>query len=89
MVLVVPVKKNLRIPMTKEEEQLFGIDKLKAKRSQLPSVPRVDCTARIQTVHKETNPRYYDLICHFETLTGCAILVNSSFNVGELIACKA
>ncbi|MEG4941329.1 carbamoyltransferase C-terminal domain-containing protein [Microcoleus sp. F4-D5] len=75
--------------MTKEEEQLFGIDKLKVKRSQLPSVPRVDCTARIQTVHKETNPRYYDLICHFETLTGCAILVNSSFNVGELIACQA
>lgn len=88
MLLVAPVKESLRIAMTKQQEQLFGIDKLNVKRSQIPAVTHVDYSARIQTVHKETNPRYYELIRHFEARTGCAVLVNTSFNVrGEPIVC--
>ena len=88
MLLVAPVKTSLRIPMTAEQEQLFGIDKLNVPRSEIPSVTHVDYSARVQTVHKETNPRYYDLISHFERRSGCAILVNTSFNVrGEPIVC--
>lgn len=88
MLLVAPVKASLRIPMTPEQEQLFGIDKLNIPRSEIPSVTHVDYSARIQTVHKETNPRYYDLISHFERRSGCSILVNTSFNVrGEPIVC--
>lgn len=88
MLLVAPVKASLRIPMTPEQEQLFGIDKLNIPRSEIPSVTHVDYSARIQTVHKETNPRYYDLISHFEERSGCSILVNTSFNVrGEPIVC--
>ncbi len=88
MLLVAPVKASLRIPMTAEQEQLFGIEKLNIPRSEIPSVTHVDYSARIQTVHKETNPRYYDLISHFEERSGCPILVNTSFNVrGEPIVC--
>lgn len=88
MLLVAPVKASLRIPMTAEQEQLFGIDKLNVPRSEIPSVTHVDYSARVQTVHKETNPRYYDLISHFERRSGCSILVNTSFNVrGEPIVC--
>ncbi|TAG94439.1 MAG: hypothetical protein EAZ09_11085 [Oscillatoriales cyanobacterium] len=89
MLLVAPVKASLRIPMTAEQEQLFGIEKLNVPRSEIPSVTHVDYSARVQTVHKETNPRYYDLISHFERRSGCAILVNTSFNVrGEPIVCS-
>jgi len=88
MLLVAPVKASLRIPMTEEQEQLFGIEKLNIPRSEIPAVTHVDYSARIQTVHKETNPRYYDLISHFEKRSGCSVLVNTSFNVrGEPIVC--
>ena len=88
MLLVAPVKASLRIPMTEEQEQLFGIEKLNIPRSEIPAVTHVDYSARIQTVHKETNPRYYDLISHFEARSGCSVLVNTSFNVrGEPIVC--
>ena len=88
MLLVAPVKASLRIPMTAEQEQLFGIQKLNIPRSEIPAITHVDYSARIQTVHKETNPRYYDLISHFEERSGCSILVNTSFNVrGEPIVC--
>ena len=88
MLLVAPVKASLRIPMTAEQEQLFGIEKLNIPRSEIPAITHVDYSARIQTVHKETNPRYYDLISHFEERSGCSILVNTSFNVrGEPIVC--
>ena len=88
MLLVAMVKEDLRMPMSTEQQQLFGIQKLNVPRSQIPAVTHVDYSARIQTVHKQTNPRYYELIRHFETLTGCAVLVNTSFNVrGEPIVC--
>jgi carbamoyltransferase len=88
MLLVAPVKDNLRIPMTEEQKKLFGIDKLNVPRSQIPAITHVDYSARIQTVHEDTNPRYYDLLKHFEKQTGCPLLVNTSFNVrGEPIVC--
>ncbi|MGB6169459.1 MAG: carbamoyltransferase [Geitlerinemataceae cyanobacterium] len=88
MLLVADVRDNLRIPMTQEQQQLFGIEKLNVSRSKIPAVTHVDYSARIQTVHKETNPRYYDLIRHFEARTGCGVVVNTSFNVrGEPIVC--
>lgn len=88
MLIVAPVKENLHIPMTPEQQQLLGFDRLKVPRSQIPAVTHVDYTARVQTVHQETNPRYYELIRNFEELTGCAVLVNTSFNVrGEPIVC--
>lgn len=88
MLLVAPIKGELRIPMTTEQEELFGIDKLNVKRSQIPAVTHVDYSARIQTVHQQTNPRYYELLRHFQAKTGCAVLVNTSFNVrGEPIVC--
>jgi carbamoyltransferase len=74
--------------MTKEEESLFGIDKLNIKRSEIPAVTHVDYSARIQTVHRGTNPKYHALISRFREKTGCAVLVNTSFNVrGEPIVC--
>lgn len=86
MLIVAPVQERLRIPMTPEQEQLFGIEKLNVPRSEIPAITHVDYSARIQTVHKETNPRYYDLIRHFEKRTGCGVIVNTSFNVrGEPI----
>lgn len=86
MLLVAPVSKDKRISMTEEQEKLFGIDKLKIPRSEIPAVTHVDYSARIQTIHKETNPRFYDLIDHCEQKTGCPIVINTSFNVrGEPI----
>jgi carbamoyltransferase len=88
MLIVAPVRDELRIPLTKEQQQLFGIEKLKLKRSQLPAITHVDYSARIQTVHSETNPRYYELIKTFGERTGCPMVVNTSFNVrGEPIVC--
>jgi carbamoyltransferase len=75
--------------MTQEEEKLFGIDKLNVKRSDIPAVTHVDYSARVQTVHKETNPQYYKLISEFKKKTGCPVIVNTSFNVrGEPIVCS-
>ncbi len=89
MALVAPVREDLRTPMTAEQERLFGIDKLKVPRSTIPAVTHVDYSARIQTVHRQTNPRFYQLIRRFEALTGCAVIVNTSFNVrGEPIVCS-
>ena len=89
MLLVANVKKNLRIPMTLDQEKLFGIEKLNIKRSNIPAITHVDYSARIQTVHKETNPKYYELIENFASLTGIPVIVNTSFNIrGEPIVCK-
>ncbi len=88
MLLVDDVEKNKRIDMTKEEKSLFGIDKLNVKRSSIPAVTHVDYSARIQTVHKQTNPKYHALITKFKEKTGCSVVVNTSFNVrGEPIVC--
>jgi carbamoyltransferase len=88
MLLVAEVKEKHRITMTPEQERLFGIEKLNVPRSTLPAITHVDYSARIQTVHHETNPRFYDLLSEFEKQTGCAVLVNTSFNVrGEPIVC--
>ncbi len=88
MALVAPVKESLRIPMTEEQQRLFGIDKLNVPRSSVPAITHVDYSARIQTVHRETNQRFHELIRRFEALTGCPVLVNTSFNVrGEPIVC--
>ncbi|NJK38881.1 MAG: carbamoyltransferase [Oscillatoriales cyanobacterium SM2_3_0] len=88
MLLVAPVKTDLRIPMTAEQQQLFGIEKLNVPRSKIPAITHVDYSARIQTVHRETNPRYHSLIQHFEQQSGCGLVVNTSFNVrGEPIVC--
>jgi len=88
MLLVAPVKKNLCIEMSKEQNKLFGIEKLNIKRSSLPAITHVDYSARIQTVSKTTNSRYYNLISAFKRKTGCPTIVNTSFNVrGEPIVC--
>ena len=88
MLLVDSVRKNHRRKMTEEEQALFGIDKLNIPRSSIPAVTHVDYSARIQTVHKDTNPRYYALIKSFGEKTGCPMVVNTSFNVrGEPIVC--
>ncbi len=88
MALVAPVREELRTPMSADQERLFGIEKLNVPRSTIPAVTHVDYSARIQTVHRETNPRYHELIRRFEALTGCAVIVNTSFNVrGEPIVC--
>ena len=88
MLLVDDVKKDKRIDMTKEERSLFGIDKLNIKRSSIPAITHVDYSARIQTVHKKTNPKYHALITKFKEKTGCSVVVNTSFNVrGEPIIC--
>ena len=88
MLLVADVKRNRRQPMTAEQERLFGIDKLNVARSDIPAVTHVDYSARIQTVHAETNPRYHALLSAFKRRTGCPVLVNTSFNVrGEPIVC--
>jgi carbamoyltransferase len=86
MLLVADVANSKRRAMTQEEEALFGIDKLNVPRSEIPAVTHVDYSARIQTVHKDTNPRYHGLITRFKQLTGCPVIVNTSFNVrGEPI----
>ncbi len=88
MLLVADVMKDKRRRMTVEEQALFGIDKLNVSRSEIPAVTHVDYSARVQTVHKETNPRYYALIKRFKQLTNCPVIVNTSFNVrGEPIIC--
>jgi carbamoyltransferase len=90
MLLVADVKKSKQIKMTEEQKNLFGIDKLNIKRSNIPSVTHVDYSARIQTVHKETNPIFHKLIEEFERITKFPVLVNTSFNVrGEPIVCSA
>jgi carbamoyltransferase len=86
MLLVADVGEEHRIAMTEEEQQLFGIEKLNVPRSSIPAVTHVDYSARVQTVHKETNPRFHDLIAQFKGRTGCPVIVNTSFNVrGEPI----
>jgi carbamoyltransferase len=89
MLLVADIKKNIQIPMTSDQEKLFGIDKLNIKRSKLPAITHVDYSARVQTVHQKTNPKYYNLIKKFKEITGCSVLVNTSFNIrGEPIVCS-
>ena len=86
MLLVANINSDKKIKMTKEQNKLFGIDKLNIKRSEIPAVTHVDYSARIQTVSKNTNKRYYDLISKFKEKTGCPVIVNTSFNVrGEPI----
>jgi carbamoyltransferase len=88
MLLVADVKSERQRPMTHEEQALFGIDKLNTVRSEIPAVTHVDYSARIQTVHRETNPRYHQLLSAFKARTGCPVLINTSFNVrGEPIVC--
>ena len=88
MLMVAPVKKELCKQMTEDENKLFGIEKLNIPRSSLPAITHVDYSARVQTVNKVTNPRYYTLIDAFKRKTGCPTIVNTSFNVrGEPIVC--
>ena len=88
MLIVAPVNNKLCIPMTEEQNQLFGIDKLNVPRSSLPAITHVDYSARVQTVHAKTNPRFHGLLSAFHRRTGCPTLVNTSFNVrGEPIVC--
>lgn len=88
MLLVANVHKTIRKEMTNEEKKLFGIDKLNIKRSDIPAVTHVDYSARIQTVHEDTNLKYYKLLQYFKKITNCPIIVNTSFNVrGEPIVC--
>ncbi len=88
MLLVSDVVNEKRRIMTEEEKALFGIDKLNVKRSDIPAVTHVDYSARVQTVHKETNPKYHKLIKNFKKITNCSVIINTSFNVrGEPIVC--
>lgn len=89
MLLVADVVEGRRIAMTPEQQKLFGIDKLNVVRSEIPAVTHIDYSARIQTVHKDTNPLYHELIQAFYNLTGCPVIINTSFNVrGEPIVCR-
>ena len=89
MLLVADVKEEKRLAMNDEQKSLFGIDKLNVPRSAVPAITHVDYSARIQTVHADTNPRYHAVITHFNELTGCPLVVNTSFNVrGEPIVCS-
>jgi len=88
MLLVAPVSERWRIAMTPEQQRLFGIEKLNVPRSSMPAITHVDYSARVQTVHRETNPAFHALLSRFHALTGCPVLVNTSFNVrGEPIVC--
>ena len=88
MLLVAEVCRDRQRPMTAAEQLLFGIDKLNTIRSEIPAVTHVDYSARIQTVHRETNPRFHALLTAFKERTGCPVVVNTSFNVrGEPIVC--
>ncbi|MEO8636756.1 MAG: carbamoyltransferase [Gemmatimonadales bacterium] len=89
MLLVAPVKKSRQIPMTSEQRNLWGLDLLNQPRSDIPAVTHIDYSARVQTVSRDVSPDYYDLIREFEKLTGCPVVVNTSFNVrGEPIVCS-
>jgi carbamoyltransferase len=90
MLLVAQVKKERQLPMTEEQQKtLWGIDMLNVPRSDIPAVTHIDYSARVQTVDRDVNPDYYDLIREFDQLTGCAVVVNTSFNVrGEPIVCS-
>jgi carbamoyltransferase len=86
MLMVAKININKKIEMTKEQKRLFGIDKLNVKRSEIPAVTHVDYSSRVQTVTRENNYRYYDLIAKFKDITGCPVILNTSFNVrGEPI----
>jgi carbamoyltransferase len=86
MLIVAPVQEALRVPMSAEQQQLFGIEKLNVPRSSIPAITHVDYSARVQTVHKQSNPRFHALLEAFKARTGCSVLVNTSFNVrGEPI----
>jgi carbamoyltransferase len=88
MLLVADVHERRRVAMTEEQQKLFGIDKLNIRRSEIPAVTHVDYSARVQTVHEPTNPRYHALISEFKARTGCPVIVNTSFNIrGEPIVC--
>ena len=89
MLMVAPVRNDQRISLKPNEEALFGIDKLNVPRSSIPAITHVDYSARIQTVDDQRNPRYYRILKSFERLTGCGVLVNTSFNIrGEPIVCR-
>ena len=89
MLFVANVNKRIKKEMTNEEKKLFGIEKLNVKRSDIPAVTHVDYSSRIQTVHKETNPKYYKLLQNFKKITNCPVIVNTSFNIrGEPIVCN-
>ena len=89
MLLVAPVKNERQIPMTADQQRLWGIEQLNVVRSDIPAITHIDYSARVQTVERETNAEYYDLIKAFEARTGCAVIVNTSFNVrGEPIVCS-
>ena len=88
MLLVADVKQDKRLAMTEEQQKLFGIEKLNVPRSEIPAVTHVDYSARVQTIHQQTNPKYHALVSKFKELTGCPVVVNTSFNVrGEPIVC--
>ena len=88
MLLVAPVKRERQIPMTTDQRRLWGLDLLNVPRSDIPAVTHIDYSARVQTVSRDVNPDYYDLIAQFEKLTSCPVVVNTSFNVrGEPIVC--
>lgn len=89
MLLVAPVREDLRKPLTEEQQKLFGIDKLNVPRSELPAITHVDYSARVQTIDPKRNRRYYKILKAFEKLTGCGVVVNTSFNIrGEPIVCR-
>jgi carbamoyltransferase len=89
MLLVAPVVEEKKIPMTPDQEKLFGIEKLNVPRSEIPAVTHIDYSARIQTVSRDDHPLYYDLIKTFYGKTGCPVIINTSFNVrGEPIVCR-
>ena len=89
MLLVAEIKESKRKKMTDEEKKLFGIEKLNVSRSSVPAITHIDYSSRIQTVHKDTNPRFHAVISKFYEKTGCPIVVNTSFNVrGEPIICS-
>ena len=89
MLLVAYVRPEKRRKMTEAEERLWGIDKLNIVRSEVPAITHIDYSARLQTVHEETNPLYYRMIQAFKEMTGCPVIVNTSFNVrGEPIVCS-
>lgn len=89
MLIVAPLQENLRISMTKEQSRVSGIEKLNVPRSELSAITHVDYSARVQTVHSDTNNRYYRVLQAFQELTVCGVLVNTSFNVrGKPIVCS-